>query len=253
MSAFALVPLALRALRRRFLLLLAFVAVFLLAALSARALGGSGGHVELDRIFELGGPTLGAAYLVVGWLVGRFPLLVTLVLLAGVFSQDRHTGTARILLARPVSPSAVYGLRFIALAAIAFLLAALLLPLFDIVLLGHWAGPATFVLIAANIIAYGGVVALLSTVTRGDAWITLLLAILAITWNALRTVGMLDALPAGGRQFVTLVLPPHASILALESAFANIQPIPWNAFLDVCAYGTSTLLLAGLLLQRGER
>ena len=252
MSAFAMIPLTLRALRQRFLLLFAFAGAFLLAAFSARALSGAGDHVELDRIFELGGPTLGAAYIVIGWLVGRFPLLVTLVLLAGVFSHDRHTGTARILLARPVSPVALHGVRFLALTFTAFLLAALLLPLFDLVMLGRWAGPATFVLIAANVIAYGGLIALLSSLTRADAWIALLLTILAITWNALRTVGMLDALPPGGRQFVTLILPPHGSLLALEAAFGNLEPIPWNAFTDVCIYGASMLALGLFLFHRSE-
>jgi hypothetical protein len=244
--------LTLRAMRRRLLLLLAFAGVFLVTAATARALSSAGDHVEMDRLFELGGATLGAAFLVLGWLVGRFPLIATLVLLSGVFSEDRTHGTARILLARPVSPLAVYGTRYGMLCALAFVAAALLLPLFDIIMLGRWAGVATLVLIAANIIAYSGLVALLSLFSRADAWLTLLLALLAIAWNALRSAGMLDVLPAGGRQFVTLLLPPHGSLLALENAFGQLAPIPWNAFADVCIYGATMIVLAALLLRTRE-
>jgi len=251
-SAASTVPLAFAAIRRRILLLFAFAGALLGAAASARLLSAGAGHAELDRIFELGGPTLGASYIIFGWIVGRVPLIATLVLLAGFFSRDRASGTARVLAARPVSLVAVYGARFLALVLAAFLFSALVLPLFNILLLGRWAGASTLVLVAAYIIAYAGLVALLSVFTRADAWIALLLAILALAWNALRRAGMLDAIPAGGRQFVSMILPPHGSLLAIENAFGQVSAMPWNAFLDVCIYGLTMAILAVLALARRE-
>jgi hypothetical protein len=252
MRTLPLIRLTLRAMRRRLLLLLAFAGVLLGLAIIARLLSGGADHVEMDPIFALGGPTLASAFLLSGWIVGRFPLVATLVLLGGIFSHDRADGTARLYYARPVSPLAVYGTRLAALALAAFVLGIVLLPLFDLVLLGEWAGPATFVLVAANIIAYGGLVALLSVWTRADAWITLLLALMAIGWHGLRAGGFLDALPVGGREFLTLVLPPHGALLALENAFGDLHPIPWNALFDVCVYGFSLLAIAAFTLRRRE-
>lgn len=252
MKSFALIPLTFVALRRRTLLLAAWAAALLAVALAARLLSGGADHAELDRIFEVGGPTLGAGFIVFGWLVGRFPLVATLVMLAGIFSHDRATGTARILAVRPVSLPLLYGTRFLVLCTTAFAAGAILLPVFDLILLGRWAGPSTLVLAAAYVIAYAGVVALLSVFSRADAWIALLLGMLAIAWNALRSAGMLDALPAGGRQFVTLVLPPHASLLAIENAFGQAARMPWNAFIDICIYGATMTVLALLALIRRE-
>lgn len=252
MSAFALAVPMLRALRRRFALLLGLAFVLVGSAAMARLLSAGTDHVELDRIFELGGTTLASAFLLLGWLVGRFPLIATLVLFAGFFSRDRETGMARLYLARPVTPLAVWGVRFLVLALSVLVLSAIVLPAFDLVLLGTWAGPATFVLTASYIIAYAGLIALLSTWTRGDAWIALLLALAAMSWDAMRSADLLSALPAGGRQFVSLILPPHGALFALESAFGNVQPIPWNAFVDVCVYGVTMLVVAGLLLRMRE-
>lgn len=252
MKALGLVVPALRALRRRIVLLAAFAGVLLASAAASRLLSGGAGHGDLDRIFQVGGTTLASAFLLTGWLVGRFPMIATLVLFAGFVSRDRDTGMARLYLARPVSPLAIYGFRFIALAVVAFVFSIVVLPFFDLVLLGQWAGPATLVLSAANIIAYAGLVALLSIWTRADSWIALLLGVIALTWDSLRSADLLAAVPPGGRQFVSLILPPHGALFALESAFGNIQPIPWNAFVDVCVYGATMMVVAALMLRVRE-
>lgn len=252
MSAFALVLPALRALRRRIALLLAFAALLVGSAATARLLSAGFDHVDLDVIFQLGGTTLASAFLLLGWVVGRFPMIATLVLFAGFFSADRESGLARLYRARPVSPVALYGVRFMTLAVTVFLLSIIVLPLFDLVLLGQWGGTATLVLSAAYIIAYSGLVAVLSVWIRGDAWIALLLGIAAITWDALRSADLLAGVPPGGRQFVSLILPPHGALFALESAFGNVQPVPWNAFLDVVVYGLTLTLVTGLFLRMRE-
>jgi hypothetical protein len=249
----ALLGLSLRALRKRLLLLLAFSAVFLVAAAGARILTGSHeGHVELDRLFEIGGAPLASTLLLLGWVLGRFPLIAVLVLMAGVFSHDRSAGYTRLYLARPVSPLAVYGARFVILAAIAFALSAVLMPAFDVIMLGQWAGPATLVLIAAYVIVYGALATLLSAWTRGDSWLALMLAILAIVWHALRTGGVFDQTPPGVREVISLILPPHGALFAIERAFAELQPIPWDAFLYVVIYGALLLVLAGISITQRE-
>jgi hypothetical protein len=252
MTAFRAALAWLLAIRRRLLLLAAFAAVFLIAAASARLLTAAGtGHADLDRIFEVGGPTLASAYVLAGWAIGRFPLLAVLVLMAGVLSEERASGLARLHLSRPISPYGFYGVRALTLAGAALGLSVLLLPAFDWLLLGH-TQPGASVLAAAWIIAYGGLIAALSVWTRADAWIALLLAILATSWHALRAGGVLDAVPAGARQFLTLILPPHGALLALENAFGQGAAVPWDAFLNACLYGVVLLLIGGLALERRE-
>lgn len=253
MRAFAPVGLALRALRRRILLLLAFGAVFIVAATAARvATGSHAGHVELDRIFEIGGAPLASALLILGWVIGRFPLIAALVLVAGVFSHDRARGWARLYAARPVSLLAVYGARFAVLAALAFAISAALMPAFDGIMLGQWAGPNTLVLIAAHVVAYGSLTALLSAWTRADAWIALGIAVFSIAWHALRLSGALDGTPPGAREAVTLLLPPQGALLAIETAFAQQLAIPWPALVWVALYGALLLVLAGISIAWRE-
>lgn len=252
MSALGLVRLAIAAARRRVLALVAFGALFLVAGLAARLLlRDEHGHVDLDAVFVVGGYPLASAMLLMGWLLGRYPLIATVVLLAGFLSHDRTAGHARLYAVRPVSPLGIYAVRFAALAGMAFLLSAVLMPLFDILLLGMWAGPATLVLILSYVLVYGGLMALFSVWTRGDVWITLFLAVGAMVWNALAVADVL-ILPPGMRDVISFVLPPQAALNALEGAFAGIEPIPWDAFLHVAGYGGVMLTLAALSFLRRE-
>lgn len=251
-AALALAWLELKARRRRLLALGAFAALFLAAGTTARLLvGGEDGHVDADQLFIVGGYPLVSALLLLGWLLGRFPLIATLVLMAGIVSGDRAGGQARLYSVRPASPHLLYGARFLVLAATTFVLSALLLPAFDLLLLGTWAGPATLVLILANVLVFGGLVTVLSVLTRADAWIALFLALAALVWNALRAAGKLD-IPIGARDVVTFILPPQAALLRLEGAFGALQPIPWDAFLYVAGYAAALLLVAAALLHRRE-
>lgn len=250
-AAFRLAGLELLARRRRIFALLATAALFLAAGATAAALGREDGHVEFDRLFQIGGYPLISGMLLAGWLLGRFPMIATLVLVAGVVADDREDSRARLLAVRPLHPALVYGARFLVLGAMAFLLSAVLLPAYDLLLLGEWAGPATLVLILAHVAVWGGVTALLSVFTRLDAWIALMLALLALVWTSLGTAGMM---PLAGpvAEAVGFVLPPQPSLLALEGAFADIQPIPWDAFWFCVGYGVVGVALAGLAVGRRE-
>jgi hypothetical protein len=250
-GAASLATLELRARRRRILALLAFAGVFLLTAATAAVLAGEEGHVELETLFQLGGYPLISGVLLIGWLLGRFPLLAALVLFSGIVAADRVDGHARLLAVRPASPALLYGVRFLLLAGMAFGLSAILMPLFDLLMIGAWAGPALLVLILAHVVVWGSLTTLLSVGTRLDAWMTLLLALFAMVWGALREVGMLPVLPVLG-DIIAFILPPQAQLFALESAFAGIEPIPWSAFWFCMGYGAVALIVAGFAIRRRE-
>jgi hypothetical protein len=243
--------LTLRARRRRVLGLCAFGLVFLAAGATARIFtGDEHGHVELEQLFALGGTTLVSALLLLGWLVGRFPLIAALVLLAGVFSEDRTAGFARLYAVRPRSLIVLYGARVLLLALVAFVLSAVIMPVFDIIVVGAWPAPGLFALITAQIVVFGALTALLSTITRADAWVALFLGLAGIVWDALRRVDFLLAAPAALRDAVSVVLPPQGALLRIEMAFGSLQPVPPDALLYVLLYGCLLLLVAGILLSR---
>jgi hypothetical protein len=243
--------LTLRARSRRMLGLAAFGVVFLASGLTARVFTGrEHGHIEMDQLFELGGATLVSALLLLGWLIGRFPLIATLVLMAGIFSADRAFGFARLYAVRPRSLVLLYGARFMLLALVAFVMSALLMPAFDYLVLGEWTGSQVFVLIAAQIIVFGGLTALLSVFTRADAWGALFLALVAIVWDGLRRIDFIQGAPPGLRETVSVLLPPQGALMRIEMAFGMMAPVPWDAFLYILLYGALLLVIAGVALTR---
>jgi hypothetical protein len=245
--------LTLRSRARRILGLGAFGLMFLAAGATARVFtGDEHGHIELDQLFALGGTTLVSALLLLGWLVGRFPLIAALVLMAGIFSHDRSAGYARLYAVRPRSMLLLYGARFFTLGLLAFLLSALLMPLFDVIVLGEWSDPALFVLIGTQVIVFGTLTALLSTVLRGDAWVALFLGVTALVWDALRRIDFVQAAPPAVRETVSVLLPPQGALMRIETAFATMQPVPWDAFVYIMLYGALMLLVAGVVLSRRE-
>lgn len=252
-SLASFIVLSLRSRLRRIVGLAAFGLLFLLAGATARVFTASEhGHVEMDALFEFGGTTLVSAILLLGWLVGRFPAIAVLVLMAGVFSDDRARGHVRLLAVRPRSVVTLYGTRVIVLMALAFVLSIIVMPAFDLLVLGEWTGDGIFALIAAQTLVYGSVTALLSTLTRADAWVALFLGILAAVWDGLRRANILDfsALPV--REIVSVVLPPQGALLRIETAFATSAPIPPDALLYVVLYTALVLLIGGVSLARRE-
>lgn len=239
--------------RRRIAGLVAFGLVFLAAGAVARGLtGDEHGHVELDALFALGGTTLVSALLLLGWLIGRFPLIAALVLTAGIFSRDRDDGYARLHAVRPRSLIALYAARFTVLASIAFVLSALIMPAFDLIVLGEPPQAGLFVLIAAQIVVFASLTALLSAFSRADAWIALFIGIVAIVWDAMRRADFLTYTAPAIRNAISTLLPPQGAMLRIELAFGARQPVPWDAFVYVLLYGALVLLLAGVALVRRE-
>lgn len=254
MSAMAsFLALSLRSRARRTLALSAFGGLFLLAGATARIFTGSAhGHVELERLFELGGTTLVSALLLLGWLIGRFPMIATLVLMSGVFSDDRAHGHARLFAVRPRSMIALYGARMVLFALLAFALSAILIPLFDLIVLNEWTGAGVFALIAAQVLVYASLTALLSIATRADAWIALFLGLLATVWYALRRMDFFATTPPLLRETISVLLPPQGALLRVEGAFAAARPVPAEAMLYISIYAVLILILAGVALIRRE-
>jgi hypothetical protein len=250
-SVVALTRLVLVERGRRIAGLLAFAALFIIAGMAARAIAGREGHVEMSELLGLGNYPLMSALVVMAWLLSRFPLIATLVLLTGIVSADRTRGYTRIYAVRPASLLAIYGPRTIALIAIAFGISAILLPLVDVIVAGQWAGPTTLVVSACYVIVYSGVVVLLSVFFRSEGWIALSLAISAMLWDALRRSGFLAESPPGVREVVSFILPPQGPLFRIETAYAELQPMPWTDVAYVIGYGLVLLLAAAVFV--GDR
>jgi hypothetical protein len=120
-------------------------------------------------------------------------------------------------------------------------------------MIGEWAGPATFVVIASYILVYGSITLLLSVWSRADAVLALLLVLIGMVWDAVLSVNLLgDALP-GVRELITFVLPPQGALEQIETAFGLFLPIPWGAFLYVTGYAAVLVVLALVSVTMRER
>jgi ABC-type transport system involved in multi-copper enzyme maturation permease subunit len=244
-----MIGLFLRSRQRRILGLIAFAMLFLLSAAAARMLvgGTEHGQVEMGNLYMVGGYPLVSALLLLGWLIGRYALVAILVMMSGIVSADRRDGTMRLYAARPVSLSRLYLQRFGVAAGVAFVLSAILMPAFDFLLLARWGGPNTLVLITAYILVYGSLTFLLSVWTRGEVWIAMMLAIVAMLWDAVMRAGKLGNSIPGIREVVTMVLPPQSALFKIETAFGAETAMPWDSFAFVVVY--SAILIGAALVS----
>ncbi len=239
--------------RKRIAALLGFGALYLIGALTVRAIGvGDHGQVEPDALYQFGGYPLVSAFLLSGWSIGRYPLIIVLVLVAGLVSNDIHAGYTRIYAATRARLVVLYGFRLALLMLLAFVMSAVLLPVFDFIILGKLSSPQLFVLVSAYILVFGSLTALFSVFTRGDAWWALAVWVAALIWAAMKRGGLLAHSPPGIDPVVTAILPPQAALNTIEDAFGMMQPTPWGAFLYICMYAALILLVAGFALSRRE-
>lgn len=248
-----MLSLFLRTRLRRILGLVAFGLLFMLAGLTARMMVGTeNGHVEVGALFVVGGYPLVSTLLLLGWLLGRYPLIAILALMSGIVSEDRVSGMSRLYSVRPTSLSGIYMLRFAAICVITFVLSAILLPLFDVIMLSTWAGYATLILIIGYIAVYGSLCFFLSIWVRNEVWLTLALATVSMLWDALLRAGTIGSAAPGFRQLITIILPPQGALFQLESAFGSVQPVPWGSFAFVIAYGAILFAAAAVSLRLRE-
>jgi hypothetical protein len=175
--------------------------------------------------------------------------LSMLVLLGGFISNDRRQGYYRLYFSQPTRPIAFYALRW----GLGLLLAMAAATVF--LVLGQWAAWGRFeggwiglylALLAA--VAYGGMIAFLSVaLTRGDAWVALVLFLFNYFWLYATSLGV-RPLPRVLNDAVSILLPPQ---LALSDVYDGLirGEIVWGASAFAAGYGVFWLLMAGLLLR----
>lgn len=249
----ALVWLELYARRKRIAALALFGVLYVLGAVVVRVIGtGEHGQVEPDKLMAVGGYPLLSAFLLSGWSIGRYPIVITLVMVAGLFSADVRAGYTRLYAATRVRILTLYAFRLLMLMLLAFAMSAVVLPVFDFVILGTASGLQLYVVTAAYVLTFGALTALFSVFTQADAWAALFAWIAGMVWHGLLRGGLLEPVPQFLTQAVSVVLPPQAALNTIEDAFGNAQAVPWSAFLYVCMYAALVLLVAGLALSRRE-
>jgi hypothetical protein len=178
--------------------------------------------------------------------------LAMLILLAGFISNDRRRGYYRIFFSHPTHPLAYYGLRWGLALGLALLAAAAFLFVGQFAAWGEFRGGTSGLLLALlSAIAYGGLIAFLSTVVpRGDAWVAVLLFLFTFFWLQALALGA-EPLTAPVRQLLTFLLPPQT---ALQDVYEEILVgrVAWDATAFVLGYGVVWLTAAGVLLRMRE-
>jgi hypothetical protein len=191
---------------------------------------------KLEVVGPSGNADLAACFVALEWTVMSLTLIAT----AGLVSGDFAQGHQRTLFAKPVNPALYYLQRWliggVAVTVAALPIAHTIATRFDIPVVG----PGLFARLGLLYLLLGGLVFLLSTVTRRD-W---LLAIVLIAWQAAVGVGRSSGI-ANGILARTLdaILPPF-QLIGLRG------PTPEAADLAYATgYGALLLLAALAVLQ----
>jgi hypothetical protein len=196
------------------------------------------------------GPHLGA--LGVSATLANLAALSMLVLLAGFISGDRRGGRFRSYLSHPVSPLALYGLRWLLAAMLTLIVCAGFLVIGQLVAWGEYRGGGSGLWLAAiSVVVYGGLLAFLSALLpRGDAWTALGAYFATYLWLTLLAVGA-EPLTPGFRQLITLILPPQT---AMQDVYEGMVGgwAAWGAAGFSLGYGVVMLIGAGVVLRLRE-
>jgi hypothetical protein len=175
--------------------------------------------------------------------------LSMLVLLGGFVSNDRRQGYYRLYFAHPTRPLVFYAVRWGLGLLLALAAAAAFLVLGQLAAWGRFEGGwigLYLALLAA--VSYGGMIAFLSVVlTRGDAWVALVLFLFNYFWLYAISLGV-QPLPRRLNDAISILLPPQ---LALSDVYDGLirGEIVWGASAFAVGYGVFWLLIAGLLLR----
>lgn len=182
---------------------------------------------------------------------GMFATVAPIIALSGIVSQDRTNGYTRFLFSKPVSPVWFYLQSFLIRMAGFLVMGTLLMLAYS-----HYEPPAfnpkILVDMSLSFVAIGGIIFLLSVVSRFD-WLVgvLVLLISAVLWGRWETIG-------GIKQASLYLLPPmgksgllHQWMVGLTT-MGELGPVPfptkwalWSA-----GYGLACLVLGLYLLRR---
>lgn len=197
-------------------------------------------------------PTLDLGYLGIAATLANYAALSMLILLGGFVSGDRRSGYYRLFFSHPTRPLSFYGVRWLLALGLAMLATTAFLVVGQVVAWGGFEGGwigLYLALLAA--IAYGGMVAVLSVmISRGDAWVALVLYVVNYAWLQAISLGV-EPLPGVLGDVVGLLLPPQ---LALSDVYDGILrgEIVWGASAFAGGYGVFWLIVAGVLLKVRE-
>jgi hypothetical protein len=146
----------------------------------------------------------------------------------------------------------LFALRTALTLLLAGVLSAIVLPAFDILMLGRLPGMQLFALALGYVLVFGALTTLLSTLTRADVWIAVFAGIAAVIWHALLRTGALGGAAPAPRALLTVLLPPQGALVQLENAFAADEAIPGAALLYCATYAALAFVLAGVSAARRE-
>lgn len=232
-----MIPILLRDLRWRFVLLLLLGWVMFL----------------LEPGFHQHGEPVGEEALALGTrgisaTLSYLAALSMVVLLAGFISGDRREGHTRIFFSHPTRPLAFYGLRWALALALSVAAAAVFLVLGQIAAWGEFRGGWSGLFLAlVSAIIYGGLMAFLSAaLPRGDAVAAVLLFLPTFVPQLLALA--LAGFPPALRQTILILLPPQGVLQVIWEGLLQGVYV-WGAAAFAIGYGAIWLLAAIAILH----
>lgn len=232
-----MIPILLRDLRWRFLLLLLLGWVMFLLEPGFH----QHGQVGAEEAVALGARGISAT-------LSYLAALSMIVLLGGFISGDLREGHTRIFFSHPTRPLAFYGLRWALALAISVAAAAIFLVVGQMVAWGEFRGGWSGLFLAlVSAIIYGGLMAFLSaTLPRGDA-VAAVLIFLPTFVPQLLALG-LASFPPALRQTILIILPPQGVLQVIwEGLLRGV--FVWGAAAFAIGYGLIWLLAAVAILH----
>lgn len=175
--------------------------------------------------------------------------LSMLVLLGGFISNDRRQGYYRLYFSHPTRPIAFYALRWALGLLLSLVAAAVFLVVGQLAAWGQFEGGWIGLYLAlVSAVAYGGMIAFLSVVlTRGDAWVALVLFLFNYFWLYATSLGV-QPLPPVLNDAISILLPPQLALTDIYDGLLRGE-IVLGASAFAIGYGVFWLLMAGLLLR----
>lgn len=169
--------------------------------------------------------------------------LGVLVAVHGIVSEGRRLRYYRFLFAKPLNPLAYHGQAFVVNGLGFVVLASALIGIFSLWVHPVWSWQFVTAL-AVVYLAFGGIGFLISTLTRGDGLILMVVIMVAYSlWDSWGKA-------SGWRHWVVRALPPMPRVADLVSlAFGKAAAFPWESTLWLAGYGLVCFAI-GLVVLR---
>ena len=184
-------------------------------------------------------------------LLSMFTYVAPFIAMSGVVASDRTSGYTRFLFAKPVSP-----VRFYAQSVLVRLIGCVLVGCALLLFWGRYYPPGFSLRFVVDLIgaffAIGGIIFLLSVVTRYDGLIAIGFVLASfVIWEEWGQA-------TGIRHAVTYLVPPIGKLSATHAWFLGLSdlgsivavPFPTKWFLWTSGYGLACLVLGLVLLRR---